>query len=54
LDDVLTKIEMSDLDYKKKFEKLKKVYIKQHDSLINVFDGYQKLYEKVKKEDQIK
>jgi hypothetical protein len=54
LDDVLTKIEMSDLDYKKKFEKLKKVYIKQHDSLINVFDGYQKLYEKVKEEEQIK
>jgi hypothetical protein len=54
LDDVLSKIEMSDLDYKKKFEKLKKVYLKQHDSLVNVFDGYQKLYKKVKQEDQIK
>jgi hypothetical protein len=54
VNDVLSKIEMSDLDYKKKFEKLKKVYLKQHDSLVNVFDGYQKLYEKVKKEDQIK
>jgi hypothetical protein len=54
LNDVLSKIEMSDLDYKKKFEKLKKVYLKQHDSLVNVFDGYQKLYKKVKQEDQIK
>jgi hypothetical protein len=54
VNDALSKIEMSDLDYKKKFEKLKKVYLKQHDSLINVFDGYQKLYEKVKEEKQIK
>jgi hypothetical protein len=50
-DDILSKIEMSDTDYKKKFDKLKKVYIKQHDSLINVFDGYQKLYEKTLKEE---
>jgi hypothetical protein len=53
-DDILTKIESSDTDYKKKFEKLKKVYLKQHDSLVDVFDGYQKLYQKVVEKDEVK
>ena len=52
--DVLSSIEMSNSDYKDKFDELKKVYLKQHDSLVNVFNGYQKLYEKVLKEDEVK
>ena len=43
---ILDKIENGNGNYESKFNKLKKAYIKQHDSLLDVFNGYQKLYKK--------
>jgi hypothetical protein len=43
---ILDNIENGKGDYESKFNKLKKAYVKQHDSLLDVFNGYQKLYKK--------
>ena len=43
----IEKIEKNDENYKIKFNELKKAYIKKHNLLIDVFNGYQKLYSKV-------
>ena len=43
----IEKIEKNDENYKVKFDELKDAYIKKHNILINVFDGYQKLYRKM-------
>ena len=43
---ILDNIENGKGDYESKFNKLKKAYVKQHESLLDVFNGYQKLYKK--------
>jgi hypothetical protein len=43
----IEKIEKNDENYRIKFNELKEAYIKKHNLLIDVFNGYQKLYSKV-------
>ena len=42
----IEKIEKNDENYKVKFDELKDAYIKKHNILIDIFNGYQKLYKK--------
>ena len=44
---VIKEIEKSDEIYKIKFDKLKYAYIKKHNTLIHIFNGYQNIYEKL-------
>ena len=44
---VIREIEKSDEIYKIKFDKLKYAYIKKHNTLIHIFNGYQNIYEKL-------
>jgi hypothetical protein len=46
----IQEIEKSDELYKLKFDKLKKAYIKKHKTLLQIFNGYQNMYDKVLKE----
>jgi hypothetical protein len=46
LNKILTDIDRSEKDFKSKYEQLKNAYIKQHESLLDIFSGYQKLYSK--------
>jgi hypothetical protein len=48
-EDVINSIDKSDKLYKEKFEKLKKAYIKKHNTLLTVFDGYQHIYDEYTK-----
>ena len=44
---IIREIEKSDEIYKIKFDKLKYAYIKKHNTLIHIFNGYQNIYEKI-------